>query len=121
MGKAMHVQPPVTLEESDPRLKPMTACWRIRRWLVSRHALVDPAPAQAMARRLGLSVCTGRDLSDAYNRHGPGALDTPGHGHRQRAYRSLAQARAVLAPFVAQRRPGPGVTIPQINTALAAT
>jgi transposase len=120
MGKAIHVQPHLTLEEIDQRLKTMTAFWRIRRWLVIRHALVDPAPAHAIARRLGLSVFTVRDLIEAYNRHGPVALDTPGHGQRQHAYLSLAEERAFLAPFVEQSRPGHVVTIQQIKTALAA-
>ena len=119
MGKAMYVQPHLTLEEIDHRLKTMTAFWRIRRWLGIRHALVDPAPAQAIARRLGLSVFTVRDLIEAYNRHGPMALDTPGHGQRQRAYLSLAEERAFLAAFVEQSRPGHVVPIQQIKTALA--
>jgi transposase len=120
MGKAIYVQPHLTLEELEQRLNTRTALWRIRRGLVIRHALVDPAPAQAMARRLGLSVFTVRDLIEAYNRHGPVALDTPGHGPRQRAYLSLAEERTFLAPFVEQSRPGHGVTIQQLKTALAA-
>jgi hypothetical protein len=62
MGKVIRVKSPLTVEEIDTRLKNLHAFWRIRRWLVIRHAIVAPAPAQEIALRLGLSVCTGRDL-----------------------------------------------------------
>ena len=58
MSKVIRVRPPLTLEEIDARLKHLHDFWRIRRWLVLRHAMVDPAPAQDIACRLGLSVLT---------------------------------------------------------------
>ena len=67
MSKVIRVKPHLTLEEIDARLKHLHDFWRIRRWLVIRHALVDPAPAKDIACRLGLSVCTVRDLMEAYN------------------------------------------------------
>jgi len=118
MGKVSKVQSHLTVQELDQRLKTMTAYGQIRRWLVIRHALVDPAPAHAIARRLGLAVFTVRDLIEAYNRHGPVALDTPGYGQRQRAYLSLADERAFLEQFVEQSRAGQLVTIQQIKNAL---
>ena len=85
MGKVIRVKAPLTVEEIDARLKNLHAFWRLRRWLVMRQAFVAPAPAQEIAVRLGLSVCTVRALIEAYNRSGPDALETPGTGHRQRA------------------------------------
>ena len=85
MAKGIQVQPHLTLEDIDQRLTTMPTFWRIRRWMVIRQALVDPAPAKALARRVGLSLFTVRDVIHASNRDGPVALDTPGKGQRQRA------------------------------------
>src|SRR5215471_5799870 len=57
MSKVIRVKPHLTLEDIDARLKKLHDFWRLRRWLVIRHALVDPAPAKDIACRLGLSVC----------------------------------------------------------------
>ena len=118
MGKVINVQPHLTVEDIDHRLKTMSAFWRIRRWLVIRHALVDPAPTKEIARRMGLSMFTVRDLLEAYNRDGPVAVDTPGKGQRQRAYLSLAEERAFLTPCIEQSRTGQLVTMRQIQAAL---
>jgi transposase len=106
MGKVIRVKSHLTVEEIDARLKSLQDFWRIRRWLVIRHALVDPAPAQEIALRLGLSVCTVRDLIEAYNRHGPKALETPGKGQRQHAYLSCDAEQTVLSPFIAESQSG---------------
>jgi transposase len=106
MGKVMRVKPHLTLEEIDARLKHLHDFWRIRRWMIIRHAVVDPAPAKAIALRLGLSVFTVRDLIEAYNRHGPDALETPGKGQRQHAYLSVEEERTLLAPLLAASQAG---------------
>jgi hypothetical protein len=86
MGKVVRVQPHLTVEEIDERLKPLHDFWRIWRWMIIRQALADPAPAKAIALRFGVSLFTVRDLIEAYNRQGPEALETPGKGQRQHAY-----------------------------------
>ena len=106
MSKVIRVKPHLTLEEIDARLKHLHDFWRIRRWLVIRHALVAPAPAKDIACRLGLSVFTVRDLIEAYNRHGPDALETTGKGRRQHAYLSVDAERIVLAPFLEESQAG---------------
>jgi len=98
MSKVIRVKPHLTLGEIDARLKHLHDFWRIRRGLVIRHAVVEPAPAKDIACRLGLSVFTVRDLIEAYNRHGPDALETTGQGRRQHAYLSVEDERTVLAP-----------------------
>jgi transposase len=120
MGKVIHVKPHLTLEEIDKRLKTLHDFWRIRRWMIIRHALVDPAPAKAIALRLGLSVCTVRDLIEAYNRHGPDALETPGKGQRQHAYLSVEEERTLLAPLLADSQAGHLATARRIKHALEA-
>jgi transposase len=106
MGKVIRAKSHLTVEEMDAQLKSLHDFWRIRRWLVIRHALVAPAPAQEIALRLGLSVCTVRDLIEAYNRHGPQALETAGKGQRQRAYLSFEAERTFLASFIAASQAG---------------
>ena len=49
---------------------------------------------------------TVRDLIDAYNRHGPRALETAGKGQRQRAYLSLDAERTFLLPFITESHTG---------------
>ena len=106
MSKVIRVKPHLTLEEIDARLKHLHDFWRIRRWMVIRHALADPAPAKDIACRLGVSVFTVRDLIEAYNRYGPDALETPGKGQRQRAYLSIEEEHTFLAPFLADSQAG---------------
>ena len=106
MGKVIRVQSPLTGKEIDARLKNLQEFWRIRRWFVMRHALVQPAPAQEIALRLGLSVCTVRDLLAAYNRSGPDVLETTGKGQRQRAYLSGEEEHPFLSPFLAESHAG---------------
>ena len=106
MSKVIRVKPHLTLEDIDARLKTLHDFWRIRRWLVIRHAVVDPAPAQDIASRLGVSVFTVRDLIEAYNRYGPDALETTGKGRRQHAYLSVDEERTLLAPFLEESQAG---------------
>jgi len=106
MGKVIRVKAHLTVEAIDARLKHLHDFWRLRRWLVIRHAFVDPAPAQEIALRLGLSVFTVRDLMEASNRHGPTALATAGKGQRQQAYLSFDAERTFLSPFIADSQAG---------------
>jgi transposase len=120
MGKVIRVKPHLTLEEIDARLKTLHDFWRIRRWMIIRHALVDPAPAKDIALRLGLSVFTVRELIEAYNRHGPDALETPGKGQRQHAYLSVEEEHTFLSPFLADSQAGHLAKTRRIKHALEA-
>jgi transposase len=117
MGKVIRVKPHLTVEEIDERLRNLHDFWRIRRWMVIRHALVDPAPAKAIALRFGLSVFTVRDLIEAYNRHGPEVLETAGKGQRQRAYLSVDEERACLSPFLKESQAGHIATVHTLKNA----
>ena len=118
MGKVIRVQPHLTVEEIDERLKSLHDFWRIRRWMIIRQALVDSAPAKAIALRFGVSLFTVRDLIEAYNRQGPEALETPGKGQRQRAYLSVEEEQRVLFPFLEASQAGHIGTVGVIKTAL---
>ena len=110
MGKVSRVQPHLTVEEIDARIMKLREPWRIIRWLLVRHAVVDPAPATALARRFGLSVFTIYEIIADYHHDGPTGLETPGKGQRQRAYLSCEDEQALLDAFVEQSRPGQMVT-----------
>jgi transposase len=118
MGHVIPVKPHLTEEEINHHVKKVSGFWLIRRWMVIRHALVDPAPVEDIALRLGLSVFTVRDLIQSYNRQGPRALETPGKGQRQRAYLAWDKEQSFLAPFIEQSRAGQTVTAREIKEAL---
>ena len=118
MSKVIRAKPHLTLAEIDERLKNLQDFWRIRRWMIIRHAVVDPAPAKDIALRLGLSVCTVRDLIEAYNRQGPDAIETPGKGQRQHAYLAVEDERTLLAPFLADSQVGHIAVARRIKKAL---
>lgn len=118
MSHIIRVRPHLTEEEIDHQVKKVSGFWLVRRWMVIRHALVDPAPVEDIALRLGLSVFTVRDLIQSYNRQGARALETPGKGQRQRAYLSRDKEQAFLAPFIEQSRDGQMVTAQEIKEGL---
>lgn len=97
---------PWRVEEIDERLKHSTESGRLRRGQVIRGALVHPKPAAEIALERGFARQMVHHRIAAYNRPGPAALATPGRGQRQRAYLSLEQAQAVIAPFLQSRAAG---------------
>ena len=68
--------------------------------------------------RFGVSLFTGCDLIEAYNRRGPETLETPGKGQRQNAYLSVEQEQRVLSPFLEKSQAGHIGTVGVINKAL---
>jgi hypothetical protein len=88
------------VEEIDARITHEREAWRMRRWMVIRHALVDPQPTAVIAAHVGVVLQTVRNLLWAYKRWGATGLETPGKGQRQRAYLSLAQERAIVGKFL---------------------
>jgi len=96
----------LSVEEIEVRIKHAREAWRIRRWMVIRHALVDPQPAAVIAVHLGLAPQTVRNLLWVYNRRGPTGLDTVGKGQRQRAYLSLTQEQGLVSKFLKKSAAG---------------
>jgi transposase len=120
MPRVTKAAPHLSEEEIEIKLKQAQSLWRIRRWLIIRHAVVDPQPARDIARRLGVAEQTVHNLIAAYNRYGPTAVETPGKGQRQRAYLTRAEEQAFLAPVVQQAREGRLTSIAPIHAALEA-
>jgi transposase len=106
MGRVTMVVKHLRVEEIDARIKACTEAWRIRRWQVIRCALVHPKPAAEIALEVGLARQTVHNLIAAYNRQGPVAVETPGHGQRQRAYLSLRQEQRLVERFVKRSTEG---------------
>ena len=118
MGKVIRAVAHLSVEEIDQRIKASTEGWRIRRWMVIRHAWVQPRPAQEIALSVGLSKQSVYNLISAYNRRGPGALETPGKGRRQRVYLSLEQERSFLERLTDRSRLGELTTVREIKAEL---
>jgi transposase len=118
MGRVTKVVEHLRVEEIDARIKQCTEPWRIRRWQVIRCALVHPKPAAELALEVGLAQQTVHNLVAAYNRQGPPAVETPGHGQRQRAYLRLGQERAVVSKFLRKSALGQVSTGAQLKPAL---
>ncbi len=104
-------------EEIAERMRQTTGFWRVQRWLAIRHALVDPATAREIGRRVGLAEQTVHNLIAAYNRHGAAAVETPGRGQRQRAAATLEEEATFLAEFVAEAEQGQVSTTGRIKQA----
>lgn len=81
------------------------------------NALVDPRPADAIAKHTGVSVSTVHQVISEYNRYGETAIETPGRGGRRSSYLSLAAEGEFLAPFMAQAKQGNISTTAMIQSA----
>ena len=117
-SQVIRVKPPLTLGAMDTRRTHLHDFGRLRRWLGMRHALGEPAPAKAIACRLGLSVLTVRALIEAYQRQGPDVMEPPGKGRRHHASLSVEAERTVLAPCLAARPAGPMALVRTLQKAL---
>lgn|SRR5512144_163859 len=106
------------VEEIDQRIQTARAGWRARRWMLIRHALVEPQPARVLATRLGMNPQAVRNLLSAYRYRGVGGVETPGRGQRQRAYLSLEEEQRLLHGFRQASRAGQVSTAQGIKAAL---
>ena len=118
LGRVYKVVENLGVEEEGSRMTQCTEPWRIRRWHVIRCALAHPNPAAQSALEGGLARQPVQNLAAAYNRQGPQAAETPGHGQRQRASLSLARERAVVSKSLRQRARGRVSTGNQIKPGL---
>ena len=118
MGRRIKVADHLSVEQIDDRIKQCKARFHIRRWMVIRHALVDPQPAEEIGLHVGLGRQTVYNLISAYNREGICAIETPGKGQRQRAYLSLEEEARFVDGFKAQASEGVLVTVDAIHAAL---
>jgi hypothetical protein len=69
------------VEALAQRLTQAIEAGRVQRWRVRRQALVAPAPARAMGRRIGGAGCPVRPLLQGDHRHEPAAIAPLAEGH----------------------------------------
>ena len=85
MGKVTKAAEYLTLEEIDERIKATVGFWRVKRWMVIRHAVANPATAKEIGLNTGMAEQSVHNLIAAYNREGEKAVEVKGRGQRQKA------------------------------------
>lgn len=115
MGKVTRAEEHLSEAQIMERIKAAKGFWRVQRWMVIRHALVDPSPAAKIAEHVGVAVQTVHNLVSQYNRFGPQAVETTGRGCRGRAYLSMEEERRFLEPFIARAEAGQFTTAAEIK------
>ena len=114
MARVTHAALHLDLAEVKNRMRTdQRADWR-QRWLIIYNALVEPRPAEEIARHCGVSKATVHAVISRYNRLGVAAIETPGKGGRRRCYLTLEEEQDFLAPFFAQAERGEIATVGQI-------
>jgi len=117
MGRVTRVARHLTEAEVKEKIKETVGFWRVQKWLVIYHGLVDPRPAEEIGKHTGLAVQTVHNLVSNYNRYGPGVMETPGKGGRRRAYFSREEEEAFLGPFISKAVTGQIATATEIKKA----
>jgi transposase len=88
-----------------------------QRWLIIYNALIDPRPAEEIARHCGVGKFTVQKLISRYNRFGISAVETKGKGGRKRQYLTVEQERQFLDPFFLRAKAGEIATVAEIHHA----
>lgn len=81
------------------------------------NALVDPRPADEIAKHTGVSVSTVHRVICEYNRYGKTSIETPGRGGRRSSYLTVAAESEFLIPFIAQAQQGKLTTTAMLQSA----
>lgn len=106
MSRVSRALPHLSAESLKQKFRTAKNFWQQQKWLVVYNALIDPRPAEEIAKHTGVSTSTVHQVISEYNRYGQRAIETPGRGGRRSSYLSLAAEREFLAPFIAQARQG---------------
>jgi transposase len=115
MPKVSRVQPHHTTEEIDKIIKNTVGFWRVKRLLVIRHAQECPQSAQKIGDHIGFAKQTVNQLISAYNKYGLAGIEAKGRGQRQKAYLTIEEEQAFLAPFMEKASRGELCTIKDIQ------
>jgi transposase len=108
----------LTLEEIDEKIKETVGFWRVKRWMVVRHALANPSPAKQIALNTGMAEQSVHNLIAAYNREGEKAVEGKGKGQRQKAKLTLEEEKEFLKPFFEKAERGHIATVAEIHESL---
>lgn len=118
MGKVTKAVEHLTVEEIDEKIKTTVGFWRVKRWLVIRHALVNPKTAEEIGLNTGMAEQSVHNLVAAYNRDGEKAVEARGKGQRQKANLTIEEEQGFLKPFFEKAEKGQIATTEEIHEAL---
>lgn len=118
MGRITKAYPHVSEEELQTRLKSTKDRRTAQKLLVILNALVDPRPAQEIARHTGVSVHSVHNWIPAYNRSGLEGILGPGTGGRRNAHMTRDEEGRFLKPFFERAATGEIATTAEIREAL---
>lgn len=118
MGKVTKAANHLTIEEIDEKIKATVGFWRVKRWMVIRHALANPQTAQKIGLNTGMAEQSVHNLVAAYNREGEKAVEAKGKGQRQKAKLTLEEEGKFLKPFFEKAEKGHIATAEEIHEAL---
>lgn len=107
----------LSVEEVQQKIKTAANFRQQQKWLVVYNALVDPRPAQEIAKHTGTSVRTVHQVLSDYNRLGAVAIETLGKGGRNNSYLSLEVEKEFLSSFTELATAGAIATATQIKLA----
>ena len=107
----------LSLEEVKCRMQSDSRSFYRQRWLIIYNALVDPRPAEEIAKHCGVGKYTVQKLISRYNRFGISAVETKGKGGRKREYLTMEQERQFLEPFFVRAKAGEIATAAEIHRA----
>lgn len=117
MGQVTQAFPHLDLETVKQKLKAVTKYWERQKWLVVYTAMVDPRPAQDIAKHIGVSKGFVRQVIQQYNRCGLEGLATPGKGGRRNCYLSWSQEKELIESFKKKAAKGHIATAKEIKLA----
>ena len=63
MGKVSKVEPHMSVEQIQEKIRRTVGFWKVQKWLVILHATVDPMPARDIALHSGLAEQTVHNLT----------------------------------------------------------
>ena len=118
MGKVTKAVEHLTEEEIEEKIKTTVGFWRVKRWMVIRHALVNPSSAKEIALNTGMAEQSVHNLIAAYNREGEKAVETKGKGQRQKANLTIEEEKEFLQPFFEKAEKGQITTAGEIKESL---
>lgn len=107
----------LSVEEVKKRMQSDTRPFYRQRWLIIYNAMVDPRPAEEIAKHCGVATDTVHQLISRYNRFGISAVETKGKGGRKRQHMTLEQEKQFLEPFFARAQAGEIATTGEIHRA----
>ncbi|MFM2315294.1 MAG: hypothetical protein RLZZ04_4570 [Cyanobacteriota bacterium] len=117
MTRISKVFPHLTEAEVQEKLRTAINFRRQQKWLIIYNALIDPRPAQEIAKHTGTTLRTVHQVISDYNRKGVAAIETPGKGGRRTSYLTTEQEKTFLAELEPKAKRGEITTKAEVKAA----